>query len=65
MNEVCDIESWAKDDKYMKIVKEEENTDKFGGNGNYAMSDNFKFCIVAQQEAGAIDEMREKWPGSD
>ena len=55
--EVFDQPTWRANDTYKKIVKHEENTDKFNGQGNYMLDDKYKICILAAQDQDAIADI--------
>ena len=37
-DEIADFDEWREDEKYLKIVKEEENKDILGDKGNFSMA---------------------------
>jgi hypothetical protein len=48
MTDIFDVLHWKNNESaHMKIVKEEENKDMMGGQGNYMLKDGYALCILA------------------
>ena len=47
MDVIADFDEWREDEKYMKIVKEEENKDMQGGKGNFMLADSHTIVFLA------------------
>ena len=48
LDEICDFDEWREDEKYLKIVKEEENKDLLGTAKMYFMQDSFTMVFLAR-----------------
>ena len=48
LDEICDFDEWREDEKYIKIVNEEENKDLMGTANNYMMQDSFTMVILSK-----------------
>ena len=47
VDEIFDFDEWREDEKYMKIVKEEENKDLHGGKGNYILAESHQMVFLS------------------
>ena len=47
LGEILDHNTWISNNNYKKIVKEDENVDAFGNQGNYMISDEYRIAIVS------------------
>ena len=45
--EICEFDEWREDEKYMKIVKQEENKDLLGMENNYIIQDSFTMVFLS------------------
>ena len=46
VNSIFDINDWKDESKHMKIVRESENVDLNGNEGQYVMDNNFRICFL-------------------
>ena len=46
--EICEFDEWREDERYMKVVRPEENKDLLGMANNYIMQDSFQMVFLSK-----------------
>ena len=51
LDEICDYDKWRANDRYMKIVNEDENKDLTGTPKMYVMQESFTMCFLYKYQS--------------
>ena len=66
IDDIADFDEWREDEKYMKIVHEDENKDMQGGKGNYSLADEHTIVFISKYESDEkMIEVMDNIPNSD
>ena len=66
LDEIVEFEAWRTDQKYLKVVKKEENRDLLGNKNMYVMQPAFTMCLLYKyQSEEQIEKVLSNIPGSE